>query len=137
MRISDWSSDVGSSDLDTSEENYSTIISTRTYEDRLHTLEHVRKANITVCSGGIIGMGETEEDRIGMLHTLSSLPEHPQSVPVNALVPVKGTPLENQPRVPVQDMVRMVANARIIRSEERRVGKECVSKGRSRGSPYT
>src|SRR3546814_6933588 len=122
---------------DTSEENYSTIISTRTYEDRLHTLEHVRKANITVCSGGIIGMGETEEDRIVMLHTLSSLPEHPQSVPVNALVPVKGTPLENQPRVPVQDMVRMVANARIIRSEERRVGKECVSKGRSRGSPYT
>ncbi|HEY9560602.1 MAG TPA: biotin synthase BioB [Anseongella sp.] len=100
--------------LDTSEENYSTIISTRTYEDRLHTLEHVRKANITVCSGGIIGMGETEEDRIGMLHTLSSLPEHPQSVPVNALVPVKGTPLENQPRVPVQDMVRMVATARII-----------------------
>src|SRR3546814_10396446 len=99
MRISDWSSDVGSSDLDTSEENYSTIISTRTYEDRLHTLEHVRKANITVCSGGIIGMGETEEDRIGMLHTLSSLPEHPQSVPVNALVPVKGTPLENQHRV--------------------------------------
>src|SRR3546814_15062791 len=103
MRISDWSSDVCSSDLynhnlDTSEENYSTIISTRTYEDRLHTLEHVRKANITVCSGGIIGMGETEEDRIGMLHTLSSLPEHPQSVPVNALVPVKGTPLENQDR---------------------------------------
>ncbi|QEC53661.1 biotin synthase [Anseongella ginsenosidimutans] len=100
--------------LDTSEENYDKIITTRTYEDRLNTLEHVRKANITVCSGGIIGMGESDEDRIGMLHTLSNLPQHPQSVPVNALVPVKGTPMENQPRVPVQDMVRMVATARII-----------------------
>lgn len=100
--------------LDTSEEHYDKIISTRTYEDRLNTLEHVRKANITVCSGGIIGMGETEEDRVGMLYTLSNLPEHPQSVPVNALVPVPGTPLEKQPRVPVQDMVRMVATARII-----------------------
>src|SRR5690606_14311398 len=87
---------------------------TRTYDDRLNTLDNVRKANITVCSGGIIGMGESDEDRIGMLHTLSTLPEHPQSVPVNALVPVKGTPLENQPRVPVQDMVRMVATARVI-----------------------
>lgn len=100
--------------LDTSEEHYDSIISTRTYDDRLNTLDNVRKANITVCSGGIIGMGESDEDRIGMLHTLSTLPEHPQSVPVNALVPVKGTPLENQPRVPVQDMVRMVATARII-----------------------
>lgn len=100
--------------LDTSEENYDKIITTRTYEDRLNTLEHVRKANVTVCSGGIIGMGESEDDRIGMLHTLSNLPRHPESVPVNALVPVKGTPMENQPRVPVQDMVRMVATARII-----------------------
>src|SRR5690606_32765253 len=80
----------------------------------LNTLDHVRKANITVCSGGIIGMGESEEDRIGMLHTLSNLSQHPQSVPVNALVPVPGTPLENQSRVPVQDMVRMVATTRII-----------------------
>lgn len=100
--------------LDTSEEHYDKIITTRTYEDRLNTLDHVRKANITVCSGGIIGMGESEDDRIGMLHTLSNLPQHPHSVPVNALVPVKGTPMENQPRVPVQDMVRMVATARII-----------------------
>ncbi len=100
--------------LDTSEEHYDKIITTRTYQDRLNTLDHVRKANITVCSGGIIGMGESEEDRIGMLHTLSNLPQHPQSVPVNALVPVPGTPLENQSRVPVQDMVRMVATARII-----------------------
>lgn len=100
--------------LDTSEEHYGEIITTRTYEDRLRTLEGVRKARITVCSGGIIGLGESEEDRIGMLQTLANLPEHPQSVPVNALVPVKGTPLEGQPRVPVQDMVRMVATARII-----------------------
>jgi biotin synthase len=100
--------------LDTSEDYYDDIISTRTYDDRLKTLEAVRKSKISVCSGGIIGMGETEEDRIGMLHTLSTLPEHPESVPVNALVPVAGTPLEHQPRVPVWDMVRMIATARIL-----------------------
>jgi len=100
--------------LDTSEEYYDDIISTRTYDDRLKTLEAVRKSNISVCSGGIIGMGETVADRIDMLHTLSTLVEHPESVPVNALVPVPGTPLEKQPRVPVWDMVRMIATARII-----------------------
>lgn len=100
--------------LDTSEEFYNDIISTRTYDDRLDTLEHVRKAKISVCSGGIIGMGEREEDRIGMLHTLATLPEHPESVPVNALVPVEGTPLEDQPKVSVWEMVRMIATARII-----------------------
>jgi len=100
--------------LDTSEEFYGEIITTRTYEDRLETLESVRQANISVCSGGIIGMGEREEDRIGMLHILSTLPEHPESVPVNALVPVEGTPLEEQPKVSVWDMVRMIATARII-----------------------
>ena len=100
--------------LDTSEEHYDKIISTRTYDDRLDTLSHVRKAKISVCSGGIIGMGESHTDRIGMLHTLSNLPEHPESVPVNALVPVEGTPLENQPRVPIWDMLRMIATARII-----------------------
>lgn len=100
--------------LDTSEEYYSDIITTRTYEDRIDTLENVRKAKLSVCSGGIIGLGEKIEDRIGMLHTLSTLPEHPESVPVNALVPVAGTPLENQPRVPIWDMVRMIATARII-----------------------
>jgi biotin synthase len=100
--------------LDTSEEFYSDIITTRTYDDRLQTLEHVRKASISVCSGGIIGMGEHENDRIGMLHTLSTLPEHPESVPVNALVPVEGTPLEDQPKVSVWEMVRMIATARII-----------------------
>src|SRR5688572_24946735 len=100
--------------VDTSRENYETIITTRTYDDRLETLHNVRKANITVCSGGIIGLGETDDDRVKMLHTLSTLPQHPESVPINALVPVKGTPLENQPRVSVWELVRMIATARII-----------------------
>jgi biotin synthase len=100
--------------LDTSEEHYGEVITTRTYDDRLDTLENVRKADISVCSGGIIGLGEKEEDRIGMLHTLATLPAHPESVPVNALVPVPGTPLEDQPRVSVWEMVRMIATARII-----------------------
>lgn len=100
--------------LDTSEEFYDDIITTRTYDDRLETLSNVRKAKISVCSGGIIGMGEMESDRIGMLHTLATLPEHPESVPVNALVPVEGTPLEAQPRVSVWEMIRMIATARII-----------------------
>ncbi|MEJ0032238.1 MAG: biotin synthase BioB [Bacteroidota bacterium] len=100
--------------LDTSEEFYKDIITTRNYGDRLDTLENVRDAKISVCSGGIIGMGEKEIDRVGMLHTLATLPEHPESVPVNALVPVDGTPLEDQPRVSVWEMVRMIATARII-----------------------
>jgi biotin synthase len=100
--------------LDTSAEYYGEIIHTRTYDDRLKTLNHVRKAGITVCCGGIIGLGETHEDRIKMLHTLSTLPEHPESVPVNALVRVKGTPLENNPKVEIWDMIRMIATARIL-----------------------
>ncbi|MBS1555598.1 MAG: biotin synthase BioB [Bacteroidetes bacterium] len=100
--------------LDTSEEFYGDVITTRTYRDRLETLENVRGAKISVCSGGIIGMGEGENDRIGMLHTLATLPEHPESVPVNALVPVEGTPLEDQEKVSVWEMVRMIATARII-----------------------
>lgn len=100
--------------LDTSEEDYDRIISTRTYDDRLNTLQNVRKANLTVCSGGIVGLGETVEDRVSMLRTLANLPKHPESVPINALVPVKGTPLENQPRIPIWDMVRMIATARIV-----------------------
>ncbi len=100
--------------LDTSEEHYGEIISTRTYDDRLNTLENVRNADISVCSGGIIGMGESDEDRIGMLLTLATLPKHPESVPVNALVPVEGTPMEEMPRVSVWEMVRMIATARII-----------------------
>ena len=100
--------------LDTSEENYKSIITTRTYDDRLNTLHNVRKAKLTVCSGGIIGLGETEEDRIGILHTLSNLPQHPESVPINALVAIKGTPLEDQQRVSVWEMLRMIATTRII-----------------------
>jgi len=100
--------------IDTSEEHYGDIISTRDFDDRLKTLGHVRDADISVCSGGIIGMGEKDQDRIGMLHTLATLPEHPESVPVNALVPVEGTPLAEQPRVSVWEMVRMIATARII-----------------------
>jgi biotin synthase len=100
--------------LDTSEDDYKRIITTRTYDDRLQTLDHVRKAKITVCSGGIIGLGETVADRISMLKTLSNMPKHPESVPINALVPVKGTPLADQPRVSVWDMVRMIATTRII-----------------------
>ncbi|MCS6967787.1 MAG: biotin synthase BioB [Cytophagales bacterium] len=100
--------------LDTSQSYYDHIVTTHTYQDRLQTIENVRKAKISVCSGGIIGMGESHEDRISLLHTLATLPEHPESVPVNALVPIEGTPLANQPRVSVWDMVRMIATARIL-----------------------
>ncbi|RZK48079.1 MAG: biotin synthase BioB [Pedobacter sp.] len=100
--------------LDTSEDDYKRIISTRTYDDRLNTIKNVRKAKLTVCSGGIIGLGETEADRIAMLQTLATMEQHPESVPINALVPVKGTPLAEQPRVPIWDMIRMIATARII-----------------------
>lgn len=100
--------------LDTSEEYYGEIISTRGFDDRLQTLGNVRKSGISVCSGGIIGMGETVIDRVKMLVTLANMPEHPESVPVNALVPIDGTPLEQQPKVPVWDMVRMIATARIM-----------------------
>lgn len=100
--------------IDTSSDYYDQIITTRTYGDRLDTISHVREAGLSVCSGGIIGLGEDDTDRIDMLHTLATLPEHPESVPVNALVAVKGTPLENQERVSVWDMVRMIATARII-----------------------
>lgn len=99
--------------LDTSEEKYEEIISTRTYDDRLDTIENARKNKLRVCSGGIIGLGETNEDRVGMIHTLANMPEHPESVPVNGLVPVEGTPLEKQPLVPIWDMIRMIATARI------------------------
>jgi biotin synthase len=100
--------------LDTSQEYYNEIITTRTYNNRLQTLDHVRKAGVTVCCGGIIGLGEKHEDRIKMLHTLATMSKHPESVPINALVRIKGTPLENNPKVDVWDMVRMIATARIL-----------------------
>ncbi len=105
--------------IDTSPERYNEIITTRTMADRLETLEHVRKAGINVCSGGIIGMGETRADRVGFIHTLATLPAHPESVPVNALVPVKGTVLGDMladtPLAKIDDIefVRVVAVARI------------------------
>lgn len=99
--------------LDSSEEYYDKIISTRTYNDRLETIKNVRKAGITVCSGGIIGLGENHQDRIAMLHTLATLPQHPESVPINALARVEGTPLSDLPKVDIWDMVRMIATARI------------------------
>lgn len=100
--------------LDSSPEYYSEIITTRTYEDRLQTLENVRKAGVTVCCGGIIGMGEDENDRVGLLHSLATLDPHPESVPINALVAVAGTPLEKQEKVEIWELVRMIATARIL-----------------------
>jgi len=100
--------------LDSSEQYYSEVIKTRSYHDRLDTLSHVRKAGISVCCGGIIGLGETHHDRIGMLHTLSNMPEHPESVPINALARVAGTPLADLPKIDIWEMVRMIATTRII-----------------------
>ena len=100
--------------LDTSPEYYGEIITTRTYEDRLRTLEHVRRAGINVCCGGIIGMGESVRDRAQMLAVLASMDPHPESVPVNALVAVPGTPLEDQAPVETVDLVRMIATTRIV-----------------------
>lgn len=100
--------------LDTSAAFYKEIITTRTYEERLQTLNRVEKAGMTVCCGGIIGMGETEQDRLQLLHTLATRPKHPESVPINMLIPIKGTPLEFQPKVPIWDFIRMIATARIL-----------------------
>ncbi|KAJ4955445.1 hypothetical protein NE237_012228 [Protea cynaroides] len=100
--------------LDTSREYYPNIITTRSYDERLETLQHVREAGLNVCSGGIIGLGEAEEDRVGLLHTLATLPSHPESVPINALLAVKGTPLQDQKPVEIWEMIRMIGTARIV-----------------------
>lgn len=100
--------------LDTSPEFYGEVISTRTYEDRLQTLEHVRNADINVCSGGILGMGETRHDRARLLQQLANLPQHPQSVPINDLVQIKGTPLDGIDRLDSFEFIRTVAVARIL-----------------------
>lgn len=100
--------------LDTSEEFYSKIITTRTYQDRLDTIANVTKAGISLCCGGILGMGESREDRVSLLHRLANLNPQPESVPINALVPVKGTPLENAPKLDVFEWVRTIATARIL-----------------------
>ena len=99
--------------VDSSAEFYETIITTRTYADRLQTLENVRKTNLTVCSGGIIGLGETVTDRLKMLQTLAAIRPHPESVPINILSKVVGTPLADNAEVPVWDVIRMIAMARI------------------------
>ena len=100
--------------LDTSREFYGSIVTTRTYDDRLRTIENVRRTGVTVCAGGILGLGERVEDRIAMLHTLATLTPHPESVPINILAKVPGTPLADQPDVPFTDTVRMIATARLL-----------------------
>jgi len=105
--------------LDTSPEHYGAIISTRTYQERLDTLLRVRQAGITLCCGGIIGMGESLQDRASLLQVLASMDPHPESVPINALVAVAGTPLEDRPPVDPLDLVRMVATARILMPHSR------------------
>jgi biotin synthase len=103
--------------LDSSEEYYKEVISTRGYQDRLDTISNVRKSKVTVCSGGIIGMGETLEDRAGMLVALATLNPQPESTPINALVPVEGTPLEEQQKISIWEMLRMIATTRIVMPE--------------------
>jgi len=104
--------------LDTSREHYPSVITTRTYDERLQTLSHVRDAGINVCSGGILGLGEKPEDHIGLLHTVSTLPAHPESFPVNALVPIKGTPLGDtlpkEKRITFDAILRTIATARLV-----------------------
>jgi biotin synthase len=113
-RLADAGLDYYNHNIDSSEEYYKEIISTRTFEDRLETLEHVREAGMHVCCGGIIGMGEKPDDRVRMLHTLATLPEHPESVPINQLVQVEGTPLFGAEKLDPFDFVRVIAVARIL-----------------------
>ncbi|WP_218126959.1 biotin synthase BioB [Ferrimonas sediminum] len=112
--LADAGLDYYNHNLDTSPEFYGNIITTRTYQDRLDTLGHVRDAGMKVCSGGIIGMGESASDRAGLLVELANLPTHPESVPINMLVKVKGTPMENLDDVEPFDFIRLVAIARIM-----------------------
>jgi biotin synthase len=113
VRLKQAGLDYYNHNLDTSPEYYRHIISTRTYQDRLDTLEHVRHAGINVCCGGIVGMGESAEDRIGLIHALACLPVHPESVPINALVQIEGTPQALAKPLDAIDFVRMIAVARI------------------------
>jgi len=118
-RLKEAGLDAYNHNLDTSRENYRSIVSTRSFDARLETLENVRRAGITVCSGGIIGMGESADDRCEMLRTLANLDPQPESVPINALVAIPGTPLEARPPVDPIDMVRMIAVARILMPRSR------------------
>lgn len=119
QRLKDAGLDAYNHNLDTSREYYDKIITTRTYDDRLNTLKRVRQAGITVCSGGIIGMGESEEDRCAMLMELATLDPQPESVPINLLIPVEGTPLANQGDVDIFDLCRTIAVARILMPRSR------------------
>jgi biotin synthase len=114
LELKDAGLDYYNHNLDTSSRYYQEIISTRTYQDRLDTLQAVRDAGINVCCGGIVGMGEQAQDRVELLHTLATLPEHPQSVPINQLVRVPGTPLAQSGTLDPFDFVRMIAVARIL-----------------------
>jgi biotin synthase len=118
-RLKDAGLDAYNHNLDTSREYYGEIISTRTYDDRLKTIQSVRSAGITVCSGGIIGMGESPKDRCGLLAELASLDPQPESVPINLLIPVEGTPLDNSIPVQATELVRTVAVARILMPKTR------------------
>jgi biotin synthase len=114
LELKDAGLDYYNHNLDTSARYYQEIISTRTYQDRLDTLQAVRDAGINVCCGGIVGMGEQQQDRVELLHTLATLPAHPQSVPINQLVRVAGTPLAEAETLDPFDFVRMIAVARIL-----------------------
>jgi biotin synthase len=130
-RLADAGLTAYNHNLDTSPEHYDRIITTRTYQERLETLQRVRKAGITLCCGGIIGMGETVTDRASLLQVLASMDPHPESVPINALVAVEGTPLEEQPPVDPLEFVRMVATARILMPHSRvrlSAGREAMSR---------
>ena len=114
LRLKDAGLDYYNHNVDTSESYYSEVITTRTFADRLETLDHVRNAGIKVCTGGILGMGESELDRVDMLVTLANLPEHPESVPINMLIPMEGTPLAKAKPVDPFDFVRVIALARVM-----------------------
>ncbi|WP_111858007.1 biotin synthase BioB [Acinetobacter sp. CFCC 10889] len=113
-RLHEAGLDYYNHNLDTSREYYSHIITTRTFDDRLNTLDHVRNAGMKVCSGGIVGLGENRNDRIGLLQELATLPTHPESVPINMLVPIDGTPLAEVEKLDVTEWIRTIAVARII-----------------------
>ena len=113
-RLKDAGLDYYNHNLDTSREYYANVISTRSFDDRLNTLDHVRNAGINVCSGGIVGLGEGVQDRVGLLFELATMPIHPGSVPINMLVPIEGTPLADVEKLDVIDWIRTIAVARII-----------------------
>jgi biotin synthase len=112
-RLKDAGLDYYNHNIDTSPEYYDKVITTRTFQDRLDTLSNVREAGINVCCGGIVGMGEGDDDRVGMIHTLATMPQHPESVPINLLVKVEGTPFADDRGIDAIEFVRTIAVARI------------------------